>query len=262
MRLTSSMFTVVRLTLALSLPAFASQAISSPISFTENFSGGGPGPNLTLGTPGGSATVSYASDAFTVTSGSGPRIYLGTNSADYSTVSFTFAATAIFPATTDPGAIAFFGMGSSNATGSYYEPASPPNALAVIVDGWTGYSGTGYTLGTRDNGSVGPNTTISSDSDVLGDTERIQMSWNAATQQALFQLETKYTGGPFIPNYSETINAATYGFNATNSQLILGGGDGLQFTDVVVIATPEPASLVLIGIGAALLLWKARRRRA
>lgn len=74
---------------------------------------------------------------------------------------------------------------------------------------------------------------------------------------ALFEFDRENDGvynGANDRNFN--LDGSTNGFNASNSQLILGGGNGLIFDNVSV--TPEPSSLALI-VGAVGLLCRRRR---
>ena len=58
--------------------------------FTEDFSDTSPAPQLALGAGYVAPTTSFASSDFTITSGDGSRIYLGTVDTDYANISFDF----------------------------------------------------------------------------------------------------------------------------------------------------------------------------
>ncbi len=69
--------------------------------FQRDFSDNRPGPNMAMGAPYGSPTAKCAG-SFTITSGPGNRIYLGTMRPDYVSISFDFWATVTIPNTGDP----------------------------------------------------------------------------------------------------------------------------------------------------------------
>ena len=209
-----------------------------PISFVENFSARDPGLNLTLGTPGGAAVADFSQQTFAITSGSGSRIYLGTRSTNYASVNFIFEATAIVPEGSNPWSDAFFGMGTSQPVDPVKEPAAP-SALAVIrID-----DATPNGFETRNSKLVHVTT---ADSGVVfspklsGKTVRLRMSWNALSRVALFELDANAANGPFQPTYALTVDGSDNNFDSRNSQLICGGGNGLQFDDIRVTVVDEP----------------------
>jgi uncharacterized protein (TIGR03382 family) len=83
------------------------------------------------------------------------------------------------------------------------------------------------------------------------------MEWNASTQLATFLFDVG-NDGIYDPALTYTANGADNGFNATNSKLFLGGGNGLVFDNIVVTTIPEPSAALLGGLGVLALL---RRRR-
>jgi FecR-like protein len=206
-----------------------------PVSFVEDFQSGEPGPHLALGIQGGSPTADFSRGTFAITSGEGSRVYLGTRSTNYASVDFVFEATAIMPEGTNPWSDAFFGMGNSTPEGSVSEPAAP-NILAVIrIDDETANG-----LETRDCKFVNsnrPDSGVVISPKLSGKTVRLRMTWNAQTQAALFEFDTEHASGPFQPTYYLTADGSDNGFERWNSQLILGGGNGLQFDDIRVTVT-------------------------
>ena len=239
--------------------------LQAAVSFTEDFSDNSPGPHMALGAGFGSPTTNFTGD-FTITSGDSNRIYLGTTATDYFAQNFTFEATATMPASTSPWGVAFFGMGSHNAAGGVGEPDFP-SALAVIRPDTFTASGQPQ-FETRD--SEGSQVT-SADTFVIIPSpsslaHRLRMTWDAGTQQALFEMDHSYTGGPFTSDFSLIVDGSDNGFSAANSRLLLGGGNSLTFDDIVVTlesdlpGVPELSSLVLLGAGTLLLFRKLRRR--
>lgn len=235
-------------------------AASGAVLFTENFSSNTAGPNMAVGTGFGSPTTSFASGDFRITSGTGSRVYLGTNNTDYSTISFVFEADVTKPvyADTTNGAwgITFFGMGSSaaGAAGVSGEPINGSDLLMAVR--WD----TGN-IESRDNATTATGTAQGTHGVALGTatTMGLRMTWNSGTGSALFEFDRENDGvynGANDRNF--TLNGGDNGFNASNSQLILGGGNGLIFDNVSV--TPEPASLGLLAAGAMLAAGRQRGR--
>jgi hypothetical protein len=209
-----------------------------PISFVENFSARGPGLNLTLGAPGGAAVADFSQQTFAITSGVGSRIYLGTRSTNYASVNFIFEATAIMPEGNNPWSDAFFGMGTSLPVDPVKEPVAP-NVLAVIrID-----DGTPNGFETRNCKLVHATTAdsgVAFSPKLSGKTVRLRMSWNAQSRSALFELDANAEDGPFQPMYALTVDGSDNNFDSANSQLICGGGNGLQFDDIRVTVGDEP----------------------
>lgn len=236
----------------ISLVAIVSQATASPVFFTEDFSDNSPGPIMALGPAGGTPTTDFTGD-FTVTSGAGSRIYLGTTGTDYLSSNFVFGATVTDPGTGSPWSLGFLGMGNYTPNpGTSYEPSS-----TMIV-----FGGRPDTLTVRvidDNSGAAVEHSLGAfAASWAGGTHRLQMTWDASIQQALLQIDINYAGGPFVADFSTTVNGADNGFNATNSRLFVGGGFDVTFDDISVV--PEPGSILLFGLGGAVALVRTRRR--
>ncbi len=158
---------------------------------------------------GGSPAVDFSGETFAITSGEGSRIYLGTRSTNYASVSFVFEATAIMPAGNNPASDAFFGLGTSTPAGRFLEPAGP-NALAVVrIDDVPNG------LETRDSkfeNSANADTGVAFSPKLSGKTVRLRMTWNAQTQMALFELDADFAGGPLRPTYHLTVDGSDNGF--------------------------------------------------
>ena len=90
-------------------------------------------------------------------------------------------------------------------------------------------------------------------------THGMRMDWNATTSQAIFMFDLG-NDGTYDPALTFTVNGADNSFTASNSQLFVGGGNGLTFDNVSVTSpVPEPSSALLCALGAFAL--GARRRR-
>jgi hypothetical protein len=213
----------------------------------EDFGDNSPEPDMALGAADyGTPTTDFAG-AFTITSGAGSRIYLATKSTDFSAVDFVFEAEVTVPDTTEPGSIAFFGMGNPSPDPGYYgEPLSAPNALMAVRND-------SASLQKRDNGPsrVKEVTGLS----IPGGTHLLRMRWDKDTQQATFEFDQSNNGsidGTF------TVDGSDNGFDATNAQLLLGGGNGLSFDNILVrIPAPPTLEIELLGDQIAL-TWNSR----
>lgn len=231
------------------------------MSFTEDFSDNSASPNMVLGTGFGSPTTSMVG-AFTITSGSGSRIYLGTNDTDYSLQDFSFEADVTVPNTSSPWSIAFLGMGNSTADSGFFgEPTgsgSNPNLVMVLRnDESVGSPPSFGNLQSRYNGVVGT-PAFTGLGLTAGSTYGLRMEWSASSKTATYLFDATNNGvytDPADKSYSS--GAANNLFNATNSRLFLGGGEGLVFDNIVVV--PEPSAALLGGLG---VLGLLRRRRA
>lgn len=219
--------------------------------FTEDFSDNSANPNMATGTGFGSPTTT-TTGAFTITSGDGNRIYLGTNNADYSTIDFTFEADVFVPNLGSPWGIAFLGMGNRDAGGGFGEPLVGSNIMMALRGTDDFPSGS---LTSRDNGAFGA---AFSNIGLTATTHGMRMDWDATTMQATFLFDLG-NDGTYDPALTFTRNGADNGFTASNSQLFLGGGNGLSFDNISVTAPiPEPSAALLCGLG---VLGLLRRRR-
>lgn len=223
------------------------------ILFTEDFSDNSASPNMALGTGHGSPTTDFTG-AFTITSGDGNRIYLGTNDADYSTIDFVFEADVTIPNLGSAWSIAFLGMGSPNANGaSYGEPTTNQNVISALRPD----EGDGGNLSSRDNGAfAGPHF---SGIGLTTATQGMRMDWNATTKQATFLFDVG-NDGTYDPALTFVVDGSDNGFTGSNSQLFVGGGNGTKFDNISVTSpAPEPSSALLCALG--VLAVGARRRR-
>jgi alpha-L-arabinofuranosidase len=207
----------------------------------ENFSGNSAGPNFTLGTGLGSPTATF-DGSFTVTSGESSRIYLGTNRTDFSKADFIFEADVTIPNLTSPWSIPFIGMGKAiavSANNSYGEPLTIPHVLMLVRNDEN-------RLVARDNSSSAlANDYSLSNVPITVGTHRLRMSWNATTKIATFAIDLGNNGSY---DYSFPVDGSTNGFDATNSQLLLGGGNGVSFDNISIIVKALPAQFLISSI--------------
>ena len=227
-------------------------AANGAISFTEDFSDN-LSQNMTVGTGHGSP-VTNVTGAFNITSGTGSRIYLGSNDTNYNTVDFTFEADVTY-SQNDPWGIAFWGMGTSNANTSQFGEPNAGSVIAMTLR--TDDTGGLGNLAGRDNSASTTVTGINGMTIGLPSTHGVCMEWVAATSQATFKFDLN-NDGTYEPARNFTIDGSNNSFTSSNSRLFVGGGFGLKFDNIVVTAVPEPSAALLGGLGVLALL---RRRR-
>ncbi|MDD5708144.1 MAG: hypothetical protein PHR35_19675 [Kiritimatiellae bacterium] len=206
--------------------------------FEEDFSDNTPAPNMALGPPSSTAVTTDFTGSFTITSGSGPRIYLRTMRTDYVTTSFEFWATATIPGTDHPNSMPFFGMGSGDLAPGSSEPAYPKMVMMI----WPG-----TTL--NDNKCIfraisGTQYIVPLGQFATG-THRLHMRWNADTQVAKFGVDLDYNG-TYSPNITFSLDGTEAGFDSLNSRLFLGGGYGVSFDDILVTPPPPRGTVILV----------------
>ena len=227
--------------------------------FTEDFSDNSATPNMALGTgfshPGSGSpavTTDFIGD-FTVTSGVGTRIYLGTNNTDYSSIDFTFEADATIANLVSPWGIAFLGMGNPNADSTAFgEPLTGSNIMMALRGTDDTASGS---LTSRDNDTPFVHF---SNIGLTATTHGMRMDWNATSMVATFMFDLG-NDGTYDPALTFTRIGLDNGFTGSNSQLFVGGGNGLSFDNISVTAPiPEPSAALLGGLG---VLGLLRRRR-
>ena len=224
---------------------------SASLMFTEDFSGGALPANMEESTDAIGA-VDYSGGNATWALGSA-RGYVRTIDTDYNTVDFIFEGTLDILDGVGPSGVGIFGLGTGEPDATVFGIPQIPNVHAEF--GPDGFA----------NGFVGLNDDHTRESGLLGQgtgwdgVHRVRLTWTAATSTALFEVDQDYAGGPITADYTYTIgNAADNGFDASNSRLFFGGGDGVVWDDISVIPEPATATMLLLGLGALLL----RRKRA
>ena len=211
------------------------------VDLSEDFSGNSAGPHLTLGTGLGSPTTTF-NGAFTITSGANSRIYLGTNKTDYSKADFIFEADVTVPNLNNAWSIPFMGMGKAIAVStnnSYGEPLTIPHVLMLVRNDEN-------QLDARDNSpnALANNFAVNNVGITVG-THRIRMSWSATSKIATFAIDLGNNGGY---DSSFTVDGSNNGFDTTNSQLLLGGGNGVSFDNISVIVQAPVVPLKITSI--------------
>ena len=235
---------------------------SAATFFTEDFSSNTSGPNLTLGPVWNTPDPDFSNGNFSITGPQGGRIYLGTNDTDYATVEFTALATFTISSTpgTNNNVSPFMGFGSTTPdAGNWGEPTGPRMVARLQVDP-DGIHYSDNVAGER------PASTIVGGSGIglRGGTHRVRMIWDNNTQMATFDVDQDYAGGALVSDHNFVLNGADNGFDASNSQLIFGGGgngpnDPMIIDDISVVI-PEPATGVLLLAGLVMLaVWRRRR---
>ncbi len=221
-------------------------ATTAAMLFTEDFSSETPGSNMTLGTGHGSPVTSFDNQNFHITSGTGSRIYLGTNDLDYSTINFVFEATVTVPDTSDPWAMAFMGMGTTTPDSGLHGEPSFPGIYTVLSPV--------HNRALHKNGNFFTGTEWADNLAISNATHRLRMEWDATTEAAIFSIDVGNTG-TFGHSSGSIVAADTFD---NNSRLFVGGGNGLIFDDISVV--PEPASWLLLLSALACGLLVRRRR--
>lgn len=112
----------------------------------------------------------------------------------------------------------------------------------------------------RDNGAFSsPGVTPWQNIGLFAGTHGMRMDWNATTSQATYLFDLG-NDGTYDPALTFTTDGSDNGFTASNSQLFIGGGNGLTFDNISVTSpVPEPSSALLGALG--VLALGARRRR-
>ena len=152
--------------------------------------------------------------------------------------------------------MAFLGMGGPNADGANYgEPLTGSDIMMVLR---ADDLGNGGNLKARDN-NVGESTSIYDNIGLTVGTHGMRMDWNATTSQATFLFDLG-NDGTYDPALTFVVNGSDNGFSGSNSQLFVGGGNGLTIDNISVTSpVPEPSSALLGALG--FFILGALRRR-
>jgi alpha-L-arabinofuranosidase len=208
---------------------------------SENFSGNSVGPYFTLGTGLGTPSTTF-DGAFKITSGPNNRVYIGTHKTDYSLTDFIFEADVTVPNLTNPWSIPFMGMGKAVAVlanNSYGEPLTIPHVLMAVRNDED-------QLEARDNSPDALANSFSVNQvGITEGTHRLRMSWNATSKIATFAIDLGNNG---TYDSSFTVDGSDNGFDSTNSQLLLGGGNGVSFDNISVIVKAAVVPLKITSI--------------
>jgi len=165
------------------------------------------------------------------------RCYLRTTRTDYTARSFVAEVTVTVGESGGIGG-GFLGVGLGEpAPGAAREPGIGPSVFAVV---WPDDFRAGKELHYGDFNVGDPQATghkLDGSEGAGGwGTHRLRLSFNAATQQAVFAIDRDYQiGDRFAADFvSETIDVADNGFDATNARVFIGGGRNVTFDDLTI----------------------------
>lgn len=158
------------------------------------------------------------------------RCYLRTIRDDWHTRSFTAHVDVTVPQTTDPWAIAFFGLGHGEPVADQYgEPLTLPHVMMFARPD-------SLVLGSHDNDGDIKAQTQARVSHLPGGTHRLGLTWNARSRIATFDIDLDRDGS--IDARFE-VDGSDNGFDtAASGRILFGGAAGLIFDDLIVVQTP------------------------
>ena len=145
------------------------------------------------------------------------------------------------------------GMGNRDATGGFGEPVGGGAYLMMVVRPDQDTTGN---LQDRNSTLLSP-AAFTGIGLANASTHKMRMEWNAVSAQATFLFDTNNNNAPGVYDFSYTRSVLLTTFNSTNSRLVIGGGNGLSF-DNIVVTVPEPSAALLGGLS---VLGLLRRRR-
>ncbi len=233
----------------------AGSCIAPAAILAENFDSGTlpatleiAGPRVTFG--GGEALFPGASPE--------QRSYLRTVADDYYGRSFIAAVTVRTGSD-----IVFFGLGAGAPNpGFFYEPSLPSLNLRIHPNS--------IAAGRLDVGDHLKSGVNFIESGILGSgTHRLQLTWDAAAQTAIFAIDQNYAGGAFVADLTlAAFNGADNGFTDASTRIFFGSSAHSQwessrpaaFDDLTITPVPEPTGslLLVIGLGAFALARRGR----
>jgi hypothetical protein len=177
------------------------------------------------------ASVSVATGAAVFPGvGNSQRVFLRSVEDDFHATSFVIEITVTLANGFAGPGTAFVGLGRGDPLPSFYgEPRDGPHLFArffpndigngiisVVDDGIDDFSSAAGTAGAG--------------------THRIRMTWNAETEEAIFQIHQNYTGGTFVASTTtDPVDGSNNGFTATDSRIFFGAASGVTFDDLSVV---------------------------
>jgi lysophospholipase L1-like esterase len=153
--------------------------------------------------------------------GDGGRFYVRTSRSDFAKESFQAEVTATVKGGGGAGC-AFFGIGRGQANGGAFdEPSTPPSVYVRLAPSDFGNGAVTVSVNGRESRAGLA---------AVGDgTHRLRLTWDAAGQRALFEIDPNWNGQSFRGAASAAVSAAAVDFG-DESRLFVGGANGVQFS--------------------------------
>jgi len=235
----------------LTLPLISGLA-GAATSFTENFDGTTSGPNMSVGTDNGGSpgSNSFATGDWAISANDGYRVAVRTNDADYALADFTLTAV-VTVGSASAWSSPMIGMGTGNFGGATNGNLPSTSSFGAMARADV-HSGSDYRFQLFDDEAL----TIRNGTNVgalSGGTHLMMMEWDALGEKATFSFDNGNDG-----SFEETFTHVYTGLTGSNSALFVGGGNGLEVSNVTLTVVPEPSATIFLGLAGLTLL---RRRR-